>query len=693
MKVLYQSGKYNDQVWSYRSHPVLNERQVSSIDVDYESTLSGVEKAVFTTYIFEDDEWKQYKQVDAVLDNGRAVLRRANYTSSFYGLSGLLPSYGVDTRIFFEMTDNAGNKVSVSEDYPWATCDFDKETPLSMYKNEMYSAIGIRDYTSKGIDGVANTTGYKSFSKGDLIVRNPTSIVVRIPLRVSRYTNPTKGYSTQFGYYDSERQPLSVDKEYVYYDTNRQTIRADGALVGLRIFAGGLCTGAINVGTNFSEDTKPPSIQRADFLFDGTEKYTLNSTLKSYIATKQKELPKGDYEQRTISTIMGWEELSSITVVVEPRNYSQKAMTNFGSETCNISAGESSCEIIYNKPLIELDKTVMQTELGIKVYKEDTSLYGSYTVISRIDLTPPRIEDAELDAKNKITTGKIWNFEGNNKNFYFRIANAFAVATNTETLEELIIPINIERIEDPYFRFEGDLSSLPDGEFEIEILSYDSGGNKTEKTVGILKADNTGPVISINNEALELVDYDVVKGLESISVALTDASEAFVTSVIIEGGPEDDSVKLDWVDMGNGIYSLEYPRLFPVLDESESYKLTVYAKDAFGNKTNKSIRMQYVPANVVSLKAGRLLTSNKLLLTKGDKPLYQIESSTLRGNNGQLLSGTTPVAFTLRSDANFSVNILGKIIAPGETYEWDYDLTSTGGKVYLPVTPAEGGRC
>ncbi|HCP96677.1 MAG TPA: hypothetical protein DIT74_03025 [Pseudoalteromonas sp.] len=207
--------------------------------------------------------------------------------------------------------------------------------------------------------------------------------------------------------------------------------------------------------------------------------------------------------------------------------------------------------------------------------------------------------------------------------------------------------------------------------------------------MGTVKADNSSPVITINNKNDALLNNDIVKGLESLNIQLTDASNSQIKSVTIVGGPANDKLMLDWVGTGNNEYKLEYPRLFPSLQEGESYTLSIEAIDEYGNESVKSMIMRYVPANVVTLKAGRLLTTNKLLLNRGDEPLYQIVSTPLRGNDGQLISGKIPVVFTLRSDSEFSINILERTIAPGETHEWDFDLSSNDGRIYLPVIPAE----
>lgn len=690
-KALYSSKKYNDPKWTYNGEQTLPVRETLSIENSFDITGAPIKNASYIVYEKENGKWEEFGSYEAVISGTSAIFQRPNYTMLLNGLQGLFPHYSSEVKVKLSIEDEAGNIVDKEKEYQWITCDFGKDKPLSAYRDTFQQPIGILDPTSNGIPGIPNTQGFRAFTPGDVIPTNPTSVILRIPIDVSRVKNSLYGYDITYGNFDTQTTPLAVDDQYAYYKTVSKIATDTGALTGIRVYAGSLCTGYINIGNNFSEDARPATIYGATITFDD-KSFELGSELNSYQSSLRSSLPKGDYYNEMVGNPSNWSELKSLNVRVKPQAYNQRVVSAFGSSSCTVPSGQDNCTITYNTQLEDLDGKIIHTNYGIQSYKEGTSLFGSYTVIFKFDSTPPKFESTSLDEVNKIVTGKVWNHDGFNPYGDFRIAAVVASATNKATGETTIINSDVEQIQSPYFIFKANLASLPDGEYVISAIAYDSAGNKADQTVGELKSDNTPPAIGVINQKDKLENFDIVKGLESLSILLTDASKSHITSVEMTGGPAKDKVKLDWIEQEQNKFTLEYPRLFPVSEREDSYNLTIEAEDEYLNKSLKTVVIQYIPANVVELEDGVLLTSNKLLLTRNDSPLYQITTSSLRGNDGQLLSGSTPVSFTLRSDSDFSVNIMGKKVEPGETYSWDYDLTGTGGKVIVPVLPYENNK-
>ncbi|MCE2571872.1 Ig-like domain-containing protein, partial [Motilimonas eburnea] len=160
-----------------------------------------------------------------------------------------------------------------------------------------------------------------------------------------------------------------------------------------------------------------------------------------------------------------------------------------------------------------------------------------------------------------------------------------------------------------------------------------------------------------------------------------------ITEVNISGGPISDSIYLDWVKLDGTNFKLEYPRIFPSLEENQSYTLTVKAIDSYGNTSTKSHSIDYIPNNLFTLTGVDVFATDELVLSKNGKPLSLITSNQLRSDNGNLASGEQQIFFTLRGDAPFGLYANGVRVRPGETKEVIYNLDSTDGRIYLPIYP------
>ena len=102
----------------------------------------------------------------------------------------------------------------------------------------------------------------------------------------------------------------------------------------------------------------------------------------------------------------------------------------------------------------------------------------------------------------------------------------------------------------------------------------------------------------------------------------------------------------------------------------------------------------YMPANIIELESGPILPVSSILRDSDDVALYQITTSVLRNNEGQIITGNLPVAFTVSSDSTTSLLVDSHVIGPGETYECYYDVSNSNGIVELPITTTdtEGGK-
>ncbi|MCV4753651.1 Ig-like domain-containing protein, partial [Escherichia coli] len=92
-----------------------------------------------------------------------------------------------------------------------------------------------------------------------------------------------------------------------------------------------------------------------------------------------------------------------------------------------------------------------------------------------------------------------------------------------------------------------------------------------------------------------------------------------------------------------------------------------YATDTKGNATQKSIQFAYYPKNLVTLEKLKTLGVVKALKTSDNTPLAVMRTGQLRRNDGSLVQGVQTANITLRTDADYAINILGTVIQPGET--------------------------
>ena len=80
----------------------------------------------------------------------------------------------------------------------------------------------------------------------------------------------------------------------------------------------------------------------------------------------------------------------------------------------------------------------------------------------------------------------------------------------------------------------------------------------------------------------------------------------------------------------------------------------------------------------------------KALKTSDNTPLAVMRTGQFRRNDGSLVQGVQTANITLRTDANYAINILGTVIQPGETKDIQIDL-GAGVNTTVPIFPATNG--
>ncbi|EGQ7973454.1 DUF4165 domain-containing protein [Vibrio parahaemolyticus] len=693
-RVLYVNGEYDRPTFQYNGQQVLSSRNTERITSVSAFTGAPIQSATFTTYFNDNGNWVKYAEQDAYTNGSELYLRNNQLTAPYNGIAKFLPSNSTsEVRVQLAVVDQAGNKNIISKTYPWATCRINNVAITSEMRDDF---VGISSPGSSGIPGISNTAGFKSFKKGEPITANPAEFIVRVPLEYSRFKLPMFGWSPRFAQLNTAYDPVSVDANYAYYKQGNIQVESNGQLIGRRLMSpGGYCTGYLDAGTNFTAETLPPEM--TDFymtLDDGREirvSGTSNDTNGVYTITKgvRNSLPTGSYYELGFGNNSGVESIKSGRFVTKIREYPQTVYSNIDtSKRCTIPAGETECSVMYDRTLKSLNKLYIHSNYGaVSINASNPSIKDGYTIIFKVDTDDPIIVDHDFSEETLKFSGKVWNrdVEDVYRNYY--ISNAIVNAKDIDTGEVVTFKAKVERIDGTYYKFSGDVSSLPEGRFELDVTVYDSFGNYTTETLGSVTTDKTEPEISVTVEGDAFVNNSLIMGLESLKIDVDDMSQHQLDGVIIRGGPASDELRLDFVNVGDTTYTLEYPRLFPSLEPDQNYFLDITASDEFGNVAHKTIQLKYVPANTIQIEDRKILTTSQILKDRNNVPIYQIVSSELRDNSGQIITGSVPVVFTLRSDADFSVLVNAQTVKPGQSVQWDLNI-STDGKVYLPVTPA-----
>ncbi|WP_236449286.1 Ig-like domain-containing protein, partial [Escherichia coli] len=131
-------------------------------------------------------------------------------------------------------------------------------------------------------------------------------------------------------------------------------------------------------------------------------------------------------------------------------------------------------------------------------------------------------------------------------------------------------------------------------------------------------------------------------------------------------------------------------KIFPSLNEGETYTLTVQAKDEMNNVKESSVEFNYLPNNLVRLENLKTLAVNASLKTSDNTALAVLYASQLRKKDGSIATGLQDAVLTVRKDAAFGVTVNGVSAMPGESKELQLDL-GLGDSRSFPIFPAVSG--
>ncbi|MEP9876132.1 Ig-like domain-containing protein [Klebsiella sp. GW_Kp182] len=586
---------------------------------------------------------------DMVYDSGSSSLSVA-WTQGGAVKSSWMPVSNADVEYRFRVTlyDKAGSRTVLPDQRFLFDSDLGEYTLFAVYDPEATSSV---------VPGFSK--GYVEYKSGMTVNQNPITIVYRIP---SANRREYRKSGLKFGQIISEANGYSYVSVTTPFKT--QVVIHNGYRWG-----GADVTYNIKLGADASPSPSTPNVW-----LTSDKAGTVNSF---HYLWKTSDLPV---------------KFLTATARSTARSYVQQVIAtsnSLSSKVCNIPVGETEC----TGPLSwSIPKSGNGTvTYNFRVTNLDMSLSSGNTERRNhwnTDLLP-RITGYDYQEDNK--TVLLFVTQPGNGKFGDQLLLKSASITDKDTGTELLTGVRTSLSGEDY-TFSFDLNKLVEGKYNLSFLAKDTFDNESTSPFITLVNDMTPPDISFNYENAPLPSGATVYGLENISISLHDSlTKPSLMRMELKGGPASDSVVLGFNQNADGSYSPDYPRLFPTLDENtDKYTITAYATDTKGNTAQKSVQFAYYPKNLVTLEKLKTLGVVKALRTSDNTPLAVMRTGQLRRNDGSLAQGIQTANITVRSDAEYAINILGTVIQPGETKEVQLDL-GTGANSTVPIFPAVNG--
>jgi hypothetical protein len=384
--------------------------------------------------------------------------------------------------------------------------------------------------------------------------------------------------------------------------------------------------------------------------------------------------------------------ITEVRVHSQPRNYEQIA-TLSGKGTCIIPANATSCEMSVNIPFSSgrsyVPYTLYYASSANGVANGRFNSHMGY-LFTYWDFNPSQIKLIDI-SNTKIAVSVLDQDRTNNWQAPMWLTNGFYLDSTSSGVTKRISASKAITTDYNRYQAEFDLSNLQSGLLNVDVVIIDSYGNEVrERALTNYINDTSPPEIIFLSEDKVITDGQTIVGLESVIVDVNDMSDVYVKSATLMGGPTSDNVLLATRSVASKKFGLEYPRIFPSLEENESYSLKVIIHDKFENITEKVLNFKYIPPNLIKLNKVNTMAVNKPIYSNTDSPIAVIKTDTLRTQEGHIASGDQEAYITLRSDAAFPIKIRGVTISPGETKKINI-MVDQNGMIREPVYPGVSG--
>ncbi|EHS0389559.1 DUF4165 domain-containing protein [Salmonella enterica] len=560
----------------------------------------------------------------------------------------------------FIITDKAGNTLNIPPQRFLFDDQIGEYMPFAVHDSRVSTSV---------VPGISS--GYVPFVRGLSVLENPYRMVIRVPR--TNWQPYRNGGITILNNYGGAKV-ISEDTTYVYVEVKLPQGALDGNYyrpVNRYEWSGGdLTQYASWLDWDPAAVKSPawgsPAIERQ--MSDGT--WFNSADWRNFLAS---DLPVN---------------LTKIRFTVQARPYDQ-AIT--GGATCNIPAGSTSCTLDLAQAITNGTSGYIHTGYEVRSTTESTFFMPLWENIAWHTLGPTVTGYNYNDATNilqvyvnepgdgwyfdAVKLSRVWLSDKSRNNADINVTGR-QTGRNTATGN---------------YTYEFNLKQIPEGSYNVQLNAQDSFSNTGNLDYKTVTVDNTPPSISISYESKPITSSVTVYGLENVRIQLADTlTKPTLTRMTLRGGPVSDAVELSWVNLGNDLYAPNYPKIFPSLNDGETYTLTVYAKDEMNNVKESAVEFNYLPNNLVRLENLKTISVSTALKTSDNTPLAVLYASQLRKKDGSIATGKQDAILTVRKDASFGVTVNGVSAAPGESKTVQLDL-GLGDSRSFPIFPSISG--
>ena len=571
--------------------------------------------------------------------------------------------------VAFRVTDKAGNQ---------ATTEM-QQVIYDTYKTGDLKLVGVYDPDSA--ETIAGQSGFVPYISGMTVKTNPIQFIYRVS--DDNYTSNVLG---GIGFVGASKVITTQNDGYTYavykrpYGyTNSNYVRFNQRAIW--------SVGDISYNLVLS-DSAPQAPSR-----NGTFQY--NYSDKGWASAKRWDINISELPIR----------IKGVRQYVAARTYSQ-VFTHSGY-SCTIPAGDTVCEITFPDTskwnLIDGGSHYFHEVSSIA--SEDGELYAApmWANVSYNASAAPVINSTSYNSETKILTVSITQPSAGSWFDHLRLKSVWLEDEKLGSIMT-ISGDNCTRQSTAY-SCAFDLNTLSEGSYTYVVKAQERHGLTTTGTQTLAYvSDKSAPIISWAYEDNYTVP-ETITDLRDLQFAISDLSAKTVEELRITGSSYDVNYILGYSKISstettgqqNGVdlYSIELPKLFPTMEEDESYTITLTAADEYGNATTSSIDVVFVPENLVQLDVQTYLPVAQNLLDSDDRPIARIYTDkSLVLSGAQLATGVQLAEITVDENVGGSLNFLtneGEVsINPGETKEVSIDLGTTGGALSIDVYPAKG---
>lgn len=651
------------------------------------SGISGIKNVTFTsTFLDGPMAGEQYaEKLPAAFDGERIFIgngAKSSVTSTY-----IPRNTRAKMRFTFSVTTHAGVTSTKSEDVYVSTA----RSTASVQPYAIFTGVNS---TFNGIDAFH---GFETYVPGMTVSTNPVRMIYR-GARSEFYGGG--GEADIYGVWLRGRRSTDYlvhsDDDYLYFDITGTSLgdKIDPLSVWVR--------GMSNYRTNLllhdltlTSDAQPPAfVEMGYFLQKEGKWYRGANNFRTYAT-------------RSTATFAD-DVMSKISVEVEPRNYQQTVAFTIGSEkvNCAFAPSQTYCEVDVNIAYPSTQAGVHHRRINITALP---SLMRSneLSYVWYYDGSPAQLESPvySVSPDNKTLTLHVAEAHANQawggiklhavRPYAVRASEVVDVPSTFEPPEAIRTYLTENSANETtdsnhirHFTGEYDLSLLGAGEYVFYAELTDGFNTTYSNQFNHYIASHTIPDIDAPAISASVPEGQTLSTIQALIITLTDASDAEVTSIQLQGGPAAINMSLPVVPVGEKQYRPDQVYLMP--SDKERYHVTVTAQDTFGNVSTYTQSLYYMPT-VIPIGDVVLPAIASPLRSENGKPHNVLLTPPIKDSSNQLARGIHKVYFTLDAASKSAFTINGERVEPGHTIGFEQNLSLNGHRLRIEAYPTDTG--